>query len=174
MPQMLDPNFNGTLTYVCEHNEQGAMGVIINRRIQLSMRELFEQVELPFSGEDRGVFAGGPVQQDRGFVLHNDERKWESSLDISDSLKLTTSKDILSAISNNEGPNDYLITLGYAGWGEGQLEEELTKNTWLSCPFSSDVISEIIFCPDSEHKLSMAMDKLGIDTTQLNGQIGHA
>jgi len=170
MPQMLDPSFSGTLTYICEHNEQGAMGIIINRPIQLSLAELLDQLELPLKGQETSIYAGGPVEQDRGFILHNDSREWEASLETSSSLKLTSSKDILQAISKDDGPEKFLIALGYAGWSEGQLEQELAENTWLFCPSSPD----IIFHENSHEKLPLAMNKIGIDINQLNGQIGHA
>ena len=171
MPQMLDPNFNGALTYICEHNEQGAMGIIINQPIQLKLSELLDQFELTLVENDHPVLAGGPVERERGFILHDDDSgKWESHLAISSSLSLTSSKDILEAISKDKGPSNFLVVLGYAGWSEGQLERELAENTWLCCPSSSD----IIFHPKNEEKLNLAMRAIGIDPSQLNGQIGHA
>jgi len=170
MPQMQDPNFNGTLTYICEHNEQGAMGIIINRPIELSLAELLDQLDFPLKGQESTIYAGGPVEPERGFILHNDTRDWEASLDTSPSLKLTSSKDILQAISEDEGPENFLIALGYAGWSEGQLEQELAENTWLFCPSSQD----ILFHKNSHEKLPLAMRKMGIDLNQLSGQIGHA
>ena len=170
MPQMLDPSFSGTLTYICEHNEQGAMGIIINRPIELSLAELLSQLELPLKGQEATIYAGGPVEQERGFILHNDTREWEASMETSSSLKLTSSKDILQAISEDDGPDNFLIALGYAGWSEGQLEQELAENTWLFCPASHD----IIFHKKNHEKLPLAMSKMGIDLNQLSGQIGHA
>jgi len=191
MPQMSDPNFSGTITYICEHNEHGAMGIVINRPVQFSLGELLEQLEINFDGKEQVIFSGGPVQQDRGFVLHtcepHDEKmqegnkqgsqegnqnkeEWESTLQISPSIKLTTSKDILRAISDGSGPDNFLIALGYAGWGEGQLEQELAENTWLCCPASE----RILFCPQNDKKMELAMGSLGLDASQLNGQIGHA
>lgn len=172
---MLDPNFSGTLTYICEHNEQGAMGIVINRPTELSLMDLLEQLEIASIVHDETIYVGGPVQQDRGFILHRfDEEcsqlEYESTLDVTSQIRLTTSKDILKAISEGTGPQDFLIALGYAGWGEGQLEQELAENTWLCCPASAD----ILFCPKNEKKMTLAMGQLGIDTNQLNGQIGHA
>jgi len=191
MPQMSDPNFSGTITYICEHNEHGAMGIVINRPVQFSLSELLEQLEITFEGKEQAIYAGGPVQQDRGFVLHSCEpsnaeqrvenkpdsqedkqnkEEWESTLQITPGIKLTTSKDILKAIAEGSGPNDFLIALGYAGWGEGQLEQELAENTWLCCPASAS----ILFCPQNDKKMELAMAILGLDASQLNGQIGHA
>lgn len=171
MPQMEDPNFSGTLTYMCDHNSDGAMGVVINRPTDISLAELLEQLGIKMTiKSDALVHAGGPVQQDRGFIFHDGDQIWDSSLRLSEGLTLTTSKDILEAIAIGEGPETFLIALGYAGWGAGQLEEELTQNTWLTCPSSK----EILFSADSTRKLSMAMDVLGIKADQLSGQIGHA
>ncbi len=170
MPQLLDPNFSSTLSYICEHDEYGAMGVTINRPSKFTLRKLLEQLNIPFNGEDQLIYIGGPVQQDRGFILHTDNRLWQSTLEINDHMRLTTSKDILEAIACGKGPENYLITLGYAGWGEGQLEEELLANAWLNCPADDD----ILFHTKHNDKFNKAMKKLGIDSSQLNGQIGHA
>lgn len=170
MPQMMDPNFSGTLTYLCEHNEHGAMGIVINRPSELMLGEIFEQLNFPFVGTDHPIYAGGPVQLERGFVLHNDARNWESSVQISPGVRLTTSKDILAAIAKGEGPEDYLVALGYAGWGAGQLEQELTDNAWVVCSASEEIL---FHTPDSE-KQRKALSMLGIDSNQLSGQIGHA
>lgn len=170
MPQMLDPNFSGTITYLCEHNEHGAMGIVVNRPTELMLAEIFEQLNFPYEGTDRAVYAGGPVQLERGFVLHNDGRNWESTLDIATNIRLSSSKDILEAIAKDEGPDDYLVALGYAGWGAGQLEQELTDNTWVVCSANEDIL---FHTPDDE-KQKKAMALLGIDSNQLSGQIGHA
>jgi len=170
MPQMLDPNFSGSLTYLCEHNEQGAMGIIINRPSNLRLNGIFEQLDLSLEGENRTVYAGGPVQQERGFVLHTGEKQWQSMLTIGGHISLTTSKDILAAIAQGNGPENYLLALGYAGWGAGQLEQELTQNTWLTCTASET----ILFDTPDENKLAKAMAILGIDSNQLSGQVGHA
>lgn len=147
------------------------MGIVVNRPTDIVLSELFEQLEIKNTIEaDARIFAGGPVQQDRGFIFHDGEQIWDSTMGLSSGLKLTTSKDILEAIAIGEGPETYLIALGYAGWGAGQLEGELTENTWLTCPGSK----EILFAKDSDKKLTMAMDVLGIKADQLSGQIGHA
>ena len=182
MPQMKDPNFSGTLTYICEHNEQGAMGIVINRPADIGLSELLAQLDIDFTGNEQTVYAGGPVEQDRGFILHgskleaadleeaSEQLAWQSSLQITDEINLTTSKDILSAIADGSGPKDYVIALGYAGWGNGQLEQELAENTWLCCPANT----EILFHQNNDKKMSLAMAIIGVDPSQLNGQIGHA
>ena len=179
MPQLLDPNFRGTLSYICEHDALGAMAITINRPSDIMLYELLEQLEIPVTAEniqaknknnEQVIYIGGPVQQDRGFILHTDQRTWQSTLEINDRMRLTTSKDILEAIAKGEGPEHFIITLGYAGWSEGQLEEELLANAWLNCPADDD----ILFHTKSEDKLTKTMQKLGINSSQLNGQIGHA
>jgi putative transcriptional regulator len=171
MPQMEDPNFSGSLTYICEHNEDGAMGIVINRPTDIGLVEMLEQLELKSSdlGNVR-VFAGGPVERDRGFIIHDGDQQWQASLDLSSTLKLTSSLDILEAIAQGEGPENYIVALGYAGWGGGQLEAELAENTWLSC--KADEL--ILFAPDNQKKLAMAMARLGINAAQLSSQVGHA
>ncbi|MDX1453478.1 MAG: YqgE/AlgH family protein, partial [Oleiphilaceae bacterium] len=140
MPQLLDPNFSGTITYLCEHNEHGAMGIVINRPTELSLQDILEQLEIPLKSDDQILYAGGPVQLERGFVLHTDQREWQSSMNITPQIRLTSSKDILSAIANGEGPEQFLIALGYAGWGAGQLEQELADNAWLTCRANQEVM----------------------------------
>lgn len=168
---MQDPNFSGSLTYICDHNADGAMGIVINRPTDITIVELLEQLEIKMTVDlDARIHAGGPVQQDRGFIFHDGDKIWDSTLQLENGLKLTTSKDILEAIANGCGPETFLVALGYAGWGAGQLEEELTENTWLNCPGSR----EILFAENSDRKLTMAMDVLGIKADQLSGQIGHA
>jgi putative transcriptional regulator len=179
MPQLLDPNFKGTLSYICEHDELGAMAITINRPSEIMLYELLEQLDIPVTSEnilpksknnEQLIYIGGPVQQDRGFILHTDKRNWQSTLEINDHMRLTTSKDILEAIAIGDGPTHYIISLGYAGWSEGQLEEELLANAWLNCP----VDDEILFHTNSQDRLNKTMQKLGINSSQLNGQIGHA
>lgn len=167
---MYDPNFAGTLTYICEHNEDGAMGIIINRPSGLALKEVLEQLDISVGNNEAPVYAGGPVQVERGFILHTGAPSWDSSMSVSRNLSLTTSLDILEAIANNTGPEKYLVALGYAGWGEGQLERELTDNTWLTCTADPTVVFDT---PD-DAKFRSAVSILGIDTDQLSGQIGHA
>lgn len=170
MPQMLDPNFSGTLTYICEHNEYGAMGITINKPSDLDLAEILEQLEIPLQARNQNVYAGGPVQNERGFVLHTGPDSWQSSLKISTDINLTTSKDILSAIGQGQGPEQYLVALGYAGWGAGQLEQELKENIWLTCTANP----KVLFDSPYQQKFNDAVAILGIDTDQLNGQVGHA
>lgn len=170
MPQLMDPNFSGTITYLCEHNEHGAMGIVINRPTELSLKDILAQLDIPLESDDQILYAGGPVQLERGFVLHTDTREWQSTMQITPHIRLTTSKDILSAIASGEGPDDFLIALGYAGWGAGQLEQELADNAWLTCRANH----EVLFNTPDDDKFHEAMAILGIDSAQLNGQIGHA
>lgn len=174
MPQMLDPNFSGTLTYICEHTEEGAMGIIVNSPLTIGLHDILKQLDLPINGPSHTIYWGGPVQEDRGFILHSDDapagNDWESTMRLADGLHLTTSRDIIHAIADQTGPRRFLFALGYAGWGDGQLEYELAENTWLCCPASD----EILFHPDAGMKRKLAINSLGITEHQLNSQIGHA
>ncbi|KAF0205576.1 MAG: hypothetical protein FD173_917 [Gallionellaceae bacterium] len=173
MPAMTDPYFAKSLTYVCEHNEQGAMGIVVNRPISLTLSELFAQINMPLKSpelEDVLVHFGGPVQTDRGFVLHEPNGTWQSTLHINDKVGLTTSKDILQAVSEGQGPRHLLVTLGYAGWEQGQLEQELSQNAWLSVPADE----RIMFDLPAEERLPAAMALLGIDFASLSEEAGHA
>jgi putative transcriptional regulator len=173
MPNMVDPNFSGTLTYICDHGEQGALGVVINRPIELSMDKLFEQIGLDLVDDrlrDLPVYYGGPVQIERGFVLHRPIGQWNSTLTVNERVGLTTSKDILEATARREGPDRILVTLGYAGWGPGQLEDEIKQNAWLTVLASPDVIFEL----PAEERLPAAMQLLGIDLSMLSEVAGHA
>lgn len=177
MPAMADPNFSRTLTYICEHNAEGAVGIIINRPIDMRLGELFKRVAIPLEAglptecfANLPVYAGGPVQSDRGFVLHRTAQKWQSSLKVTDDLALTSSRDILQAMGCAEQPADVLVTLGYAGWTAGQLEWELAQNTWLTVEASP----YILFNVPSEERLAAAMQLLGIDFANLSEVAGHA
>lgn len=173
MPAMTDPFFAKSLTYVCEHNEQGAMGIVVNRPISLTLSELFAQINMPLNQnelEDMLVHFGGPVQTDRGFVLHEPNGEWQSTLHINNKVGLTTSKDILQAVGEGVGPRHLLVTLGYAGWSEGQLEQELSQNAWLSVPADE----RILFDMPAEERLPAAMALLGIDYATLSEEAGHA
>lgn len=173
MPSFTQGIFANSVTYLCEHNEQGAMGIIINRPIGIALGEILEQLEIDGvrnHGEDP-VMAGGPVQVERGFVLHRtSERQWESTLPITEEISLTTSRDILDALAHNEGPERALVALGYAGWSAGQLEQELATNSWLTIPADSAIIFN---CPANE-RFKAAIGKLGIDIAQLAPGAGHA
>lgn len=173
MPAMADPFFAKSLTYVCEHNEQGALGIVVNRPINLTLSELFAQIQLPLNPaelQDMPVHFGGPVQTDRGFVLHGPAGKWQSTLAISDRIGLTTSKDILQAVGEGQGPHNLLVTLGYAGWSQGQLEEELSQNAWLTVAAND----QILFGMSAEERLPAALALLGIDYASLSEDAGHA
>ena len=173
MPGLEDANFHHTVTYVCEHNDQGAMGIVLNRPTDLHLDDILDELEIacgegPAVGQT--IFLGGPVQTDRGFVLHTTERLWESTLKITDDIAVTTSRDILEAIASGKGPRASLIALGYAGWGEGQLEDELCANTWLSGPADASVIFDL---PPKE-RWRAAAKLLGVDLDLMTGSPGHA
>ena len=173
MPGLTEGIFSHSIAYICEHGESGAMGIIINQTLDLTVQEIFEHLQITsasdFSGEP--VLAGGPVHMDHGFVLHRGcDRKWEASLKVTPEVSLTTSRDILRAIAIGEGPDDHLIALGYAGWSAGQLEQELTDNAWLTLPGDSD----IIFLTPAHQRLSAAAAQLGVDMNLISGQAGHA
>lgn len=173
MPCLTQGMFSQSITYICEHGESGAMGIVINRPLDLSVGEIFEHLQISagrdFSSEP--VMAGGPVQMDHGFVLHRYcDKSWEASLKVTAEITLTTSRDILRAIAIGEGPRDHLIALGYAGWSAGQLEQELADNSWLTLPGSSDVI----FSTPFDQRLGAAAAQLGIDMNLISGQAGHA
>lgn len=173
MPGLADPNFTHTVTYICEHNDEGAMGIVINRPMIVTLGDILEQMEVePSKSVDiqQQVFEGGPVQTEHGFVIHSPVGAWESSLTITPDIALTTSRDILSAIGHGEGPQHYLIALGYAGWGPGQLEEEMAQNAWLSGPASQ----KILFDTPLEKRWAAAAALLGVDLNLLSSDIGHA
>jgi putative transcriptional regulator len=173
MPSMVDPNFARSLTYICEHNEQGALGVVVNRPIEMTLRKLFDQVEIPLHDEKLAqvpVYFGGPVQVDRGFVLHQPAGSWQSTLSVTEQVGLTTSKDILEAVAAGSGPDRIQVSLGYAGWAPGQIEEELAQNAWLTVP--ADI--RVVFNLPAERRLEAAMNLLGIDLARLSDSAGHA
>src|SRR5688500_13017952 len=143
MPAMADPFFSKTLTYICEHNEQGALGLVVNRPIDLTLKDLFDQLGISSDDESLAglpVMFGGPVQLDRGFVLHPPVGDWQSTMIVGHDVGLTTSLDILRAIASGERPDQLLIALGYSGWAPGQIEHELSKNAWLTVPASPNII----------------------------------
>jgi putative transcriptional regulator len=183
MPGLEDETFARSVIYLCEHSARGAMGLIINKPSDISMRLLFDKVELPLRREDlmqNPVGHGGPVQTERGFVLHDPVRMdkpeqeggsiYASTLTVPGGLEMTTSRDVLEALSSGAGPRRVLVTLGYASWGEGQLESELGENTWLTVPASADVIFEV---PMAE-RYDRALDLLGLKSWMLSPDAGHA
>ena len=173
MPTLSSGIFAQSVTYICEHGESGAMGIVINQPLDLSLAEIFEhlQIKPKLDFSERPVMAGGPVQIDHGFVLHrNCSSSWESSLKVTPRITLTTSCDILRAIAEGSGPVDHLIALGYAGWAAGQLEQELAENSWLTLPADPD----IIFHTPPRQRLNAAAALLGIDINLISGAAGHA
>jgi putative transcriptional regulator len=173
MPGLEDPNFFHSVTYICEHNEQGALGLVINRPLDMHLGEILQHIQLQHSepeARQMQVRLGGPVQQDRGFVLHEPLGDWEATLKVTDRIGITSSIDILQAIAKNEGPEHSLITLGYAGWGAGQLEQEMAENAWLSGPADPD----ILFNRPDEERWKAAAASLGVDLDLLSGEAGHA
>lgn len=173
MPNMADPYFSKSLTYICEHNEQGALGVVVNRAIDLTLETLLEQVGITLDVPQLAttpVHFGGPVQTDRGFLLHRPLGQWASTLPVNDEVGLTTSKDILEAIARGEGPEQFFLTLGYAGWAPGQLEHEISQNAWLTVPADMG----LVFDSPLEVRFDAAMHLLGVDSLNLSDDVGHA
>lgn len=172
MPSMIGSGFAGTVIYVCEHTPRGALGLVINRPTDLTLANLFERIDLKLEIapiKDTPVFFGGPVQTDRGFVLHAPTGDYSSSMQVG-GLTLTTSRDVLQAVAEGEGPRQLLVTLGYAGWGAGQLEAEMAENAWLTVSADSHVIFDV---PPAE-RYPAALGLLGIDPIMLAGDAGHA
>ncbi len=173
MPALDDPNFAQTVTLLCEHTEHGAMGIVLNRPTEVTLGDLFRHLELEISDgcpQDRAVFAGGPVQRERGFVLHPAGEEWTATTPVCEGVALTTSRDILAALARGEGPERFLVALGYAGWGAGQLEQELAQNAWLSGPADPGVI----FDTDTNQRWRAAAARLGVDIALLSSESGHA
>jgi len=209
MPSLANDYFNKTVTYICEHNDQGAMGLIINMPVNITLHDLLKQIEENDREErnksvanqatddaseqsvehtsmseidnnsdnilvdislEQPVLSGGPISQNRGFVLHQTQPGWKSSLALSEDIMITTSKDILMALGTDKAPEQFMVTLGYAGWGPGQLEAELKSNAWLTI----DADSDILFNTTIELRWKKATQKLGIDVAHLSSEIGHA
>lgn len=174
MPGVVSGSLANTVIYICEHNEGGALGLVINRPTDLTVGELLKRIELEpadvaGNAQAAPVFFGGPVQTDRGFVLHAPAGDYTSSIRLGD-LALTTSKDVLQDVAQGRGPRDVLVTLGYAGWGAGQLESEMAQNAWIHVSASDD----ILFHTPVEQRYGAALAKLGIDPAMLAGDVGHA
>ncbi len=173
MPGLEDANFHQTVTYLCEHDKDGAMGIIINRPSGLYLGDILEQLNITSADEEAStqtVYMGGPVQTDHGFVLHTADSSWDSTMAITPQICITTSRDILEAIAMHEGPQQALIALGYAGWGGGQLESEIKANAWLNGPAPLD----IIFNTATKDRWDAAATELGVDLNLLTGDPGHA
>lgn len=172
MPGLEDENFSHTVSLLCEHNDDGAIGLVINRPTELKLTDMMEQMGLNHERMDPEaiVYWGGPVQPERGFVIHREPGDWETSLALADELHITTSRDILGAIGRGEGPDHYCVVLGYAGWGAGQLESELLHNAWLNSPLNSHVLFDL----PAGQRWQAATRLLGVDIVQLVGEAGHA
>jgi len=177
MPSMQDPMFGGSVVYLCEHNERGAMGVIINKPTEMTIETLLDRIDIkldltPDLNQDtkKLVMFGGPVQDDRGFVLHAPVAEFTSTLKISEQVAFTTSRDVLEAVARGRGPKNILVSVGYAGWGAGQLEDEIISNGWLTVPADPAILFDLPI----ELRLTAAIKLLGFDPMMLSGQAGHA
>ncbi|MEX0914277.1 MAG: YqgE/AlgH family protein [Wenzhouxiangellaceae bacterium] len=177
MPGMEDPNFDHGVTLMCQHNEEGALGITINRHSELTLIDVLAQLEITCSDEriaNQPVLQGGPVQQERGFVLHSDDGpddgQWEATTRVAPGIMVTTSRDILEAIAEHRGPAKYIVALGYAGWSAGQLEDELKNNAWLN----TTADSAIVFDSPIDDRWARAVASLGIDANTLQPVGGHA
>jgi putative transcriptional regulator len=178
MPSLTDPNFGGSVIYVAEHTPKGAMGLVVNRPSDMSLSDLLDRVDIGDSKNrdhaalgSEPVYLGGPVNTDRGFVLHEPVGKWSSTLVLSDTLGLTSSRDILEACAQGKGPERLFVSLGYAGWSEGQLDQELAANAWLTVP-ASDL--SLVFDVPAEQRFAYAFSLLGVDPIHFTGAAGHA
>lgn len=173
MPTLRDPHFFHSVIYICEHNTQGTLGIMINQPIMMTLEEIFDQLGIKIEKPDirkKTVFSGGPVHQERGFIFHAHGTRWESSVDISSDITLTTSPDILRSIGSGTGPKDFLLALGYSFWKPGQLEQEISANSWMNGPAST----EILFNLPVEKRWRAAAALLGVDTDKLSDDVGHA
>ncbi len=173
MPALDDPNFFHSVAYICEHNKDGALGIVINYPMDILFGEMLGHMQLDAGSDEiagRAVYSGGPVHQERGFVIHSPVGQWDSSLQVSDEVALTTSRDVVEALARGEGPSQALVALGYAGWGAGQLEEEIANNAWISGPADP----EIIFKTPVENRWRSAAALLGVDINFLSNDVGHA
>ena len=173
MPGLSDPNFSQTVTYLFKHDTDGAMGIVINRPMKMPLGEVFEQLKLPCENPammKRTVLQGGPVQPEQGFVIHPAGGNWEYSVPVSDGIQITTSRDILASMASGAGPDSALVALGYAGWGAGQLEAEITHNSWLTVPVDRRVLFEMPY----EERWRAAANLLGIDLSKMSPDAGHA
>lgn len=177
MPTMQDPLFGGSVIYLCEHNPQGAMGIIINKPTEMTIKTLLDRIDIkldltPDLRQDaqQMVMFGGPVQDDRGFVLHGPSAKFSSTMQVSEHVAFTTSRDVLEAVAQGCGPTSILVSVGYAGWGAGQLEQEIGRNGWLTVPADPAIVFDLPI----ESRLAAAIKLLGFDPLMLSGEIGHA
>lgn len=174
MPEMDDPRFAQTVTYIVRHDQDGAVGLVLNKPLQLSLPELLAEVRLPvlapLTRPEQPVLFGGPVSTEAGFVLHRNKGHWNSTLEVEDDLCVTSSRDILDAISQGKGPTVFQVVLGYAGWSAGQLEKEMADNAWLVCPADDGLLFDLPY----ELRWQAAAQKIGVDLSLLSAQVGHA
>jgi putative transcriptional regulator len=175
MPQMLDSYFTNTVTYLWKHNEEGALGIVINKPLKACVADIFAELDIICSTEnslfrERPVLAGGPVERDKGFIIHDAGQQWESSIEVTPEITICTSRTILQDIANGSGPENYVVALGCAGWEAGQLEREITENTWLTIPANA----ELIFSDNYNGKAKAAAGLLGIDLQQISPEAGHS
>ncbi|MFP6839935.1 MAG: YqgE/AlgH family protein [Pseudohongiellaceae bacterium] len=175
MPQMLDSYFSNSVTYLWKHNNEGALGIVINKPLNASIADIFNELDIVCDSEvqlfqQRRVLAGGPVERDKGFIIHDADRTWESSITVTPDISICTSKTILQDIAAGNGPDNYLVALGCAGWDAGQLEREISANTWLTIPADTD----LIFSQDYAAKADAAASLLGIDLQQISPDAGHS
>jgi putative transcriptional regulator len=174
MPSLQDPLFKRSVTYVCEHNDEGAMGIVINHPLDVKVSDLLQQLQIEYNTDSPAatvhVCAGGPVQHDRGFVLHTAKPGYSSSMQVSDDLMVTTSKDILLDLTTAQAPEKFILALGYAGWTAGQLEQEIADNSWLIIPADSAIMFDLTHA----EKWQSATAKIGIKPWQLTNEAGHA
>ncbi|PAV25322.1 hypothetical protein CF392_11670 [Tamilnaduibacter salinus] len=169
-PYLEDAGFHGAVVYLCEHSAEGAMGIVVNQPLEITVGEVLDQLDIRRERPDQPVYAGGPVQTERGFVLHRTGGDWHGTMPVSDRISLTVSRDVLEAIGRGDGPRQYLMALGYSGWGEGQLEEELASNSWLVTPADDD----LLFRTPDESRYAGVLRAMGIDLNQLTNTVGHA
>lgn len=177
MPNIDDPMFGGAVIYMCEHTERGALGLVINKPTEIDVATLFERINIKFSASlhsspeaNKQVMFGGPVHDDRGFVLHAPNGKYSSSINISQDIAFTTSRDVLEALAEGKGPERILVSIGYAGWSAGQLEQEMLNNGWLTVPADPAILFDLPI----EHRHEAAIKLLGFDPMMLSGEVGHA
>lgn len=178
MPSLNDPNFEQSVSYICEHNDEGAMGIVVNRPLDINFADLCEQLDIEVTDNEIAnypIFDGGPVEMDRGFILHTPLGEWESTIAVTKDIGLTMSQDIIEAIANgyssdNNPPKHFIITLGYAGWSEDQIEEEIASNTWLNVTATD----KILFHTPIENRWTAAAASMGINLQTLSSDIGHA
>jgi putative transcriptional regulator len=173
MPTLADPNFSQTVAIICEHTDKGALGIVVNKPLPMRLQDVLEQMSLEAQNQTiaaKPVLRGGPVSTDRGFVLHRPGGKWDHSHRVSDTVQVTTSRDVLAAMARGEGPEDAFIALGYAGWEPGQLEHEIRENSWLSMPIDAGMVFDLPY----EDRWNAAWRLLGIDMNMMSRVAGHA